>query len=356
MCKVIQYQFTCGHYIKQRSSRCGGTRSKETRTSRKAACSAEPYISIKLSFGCNECQLGAWVARWKARLERARTFRNGLLERRLLGAEGVSELVRGLEEEYAVAAWNLKNVFPHTRTRTVGRVKPVREEEQRRREHSLLSHEVRPDEVVLSTKNNQDQGDEDSSDQLTTDHSCSAIPIDYTHPLEHADDSWVYDQFTEEELQSPPDVDAGFDPTLSGWEWGGDSGGGDDRDDDAQNLAPLASEIHVSTNLTACGPRAEPSSSASHLGLEDFITNDQRQQSMIDESIKTFWEVVNLDSSDSQQFQRPSMPLIELPDHQFQHLSLASSPTLVGDRETGDSGSNASTSRFDAFPAGSDTR
>ena len=159
------------------------------------------------------------------------------------GAE-ISELVRNLEEEYNDAAWNIRTRFPPAGTgRRVVKV-DVGPKLTERRKTSLLSKEVKPDDI------NSDSGKSSTSNDGTSSHP----PLTYDHPLDgHELPSWL-----EEALQQDGEADqAEFDFGSSGW--------------------------CISHNFDADEP------------ANDHNSEDVELREQINEVIKAFWEVVDND-------------------------------------------------------------
>lgn len=148
MCTVIYYSFDCGHYITRCRSRCGGTKVKVRPDKRKAACSALGYITIKRSLPCSVCSREVWTSRWQSRLERAERFYNGMVERKLPGAEHVSHLVQQLNKDYDFETWKLKDTLPPDEREKPKRVVPAATSWSKP-PSSPLKREVLPEEVVL---------------------------------------------------------------------------------------------------------------------------------------------------------------------------------------------------------------
>jgi hypothetical protein len=94
MCNIIQFLFSCQHSARLPRSRCKGTKHKVTRTSVRAACTAECFLTIRLQTECSSCQHKTWQEGWKLKLERARTFLAKLTEKRMPGIEAVATLVK----------------------------------------------------------------------------------------------------------------------------------------------------------------------------------------------------------------------------------------------------------------------
>jgi hypothetical protein len=314
MCKVTQYQFSCEHHLKLCKSRCRGTKEKKTRSSAKAACCAEPYIYIKLSFACSKCQQDFWLASWQGRLDRAIAFRDALREKEgLLGAVEVAGLVKELREEYASAAWDINKMFPHARNSNVGRV-ALKQGNKRQRMSSLLRNEVEPHLVVLPPEKEHGwiENDDDEEDFVRSTDPLHPICTDYSHPLDDVDDGWLSELFTAEELQtSAADNDFVIDHSFGHvWDWG-------DGVTIANNSAEANSvRLHEttdasdSTDLTAWGPNADPSSSPPfEIGLNGVPTEEEKKNTMIEEVIRAFWDFVNGDvniDTQGQHLQHPN--------------------------------------------------
>ncbi|KAF2678193.1 hypothetical protein K458DRAFT_377244 [Lentithecium fluviatile CBS 122367] len=315
MCKVTQYQFTCYHYLKLCKSRCGGTKEKKTRNNNaKAACCSGAYINIKLPYACSKCQQDSWLGCWKGKLERAIAFRNGLYERNSPGAEEVAALVKDLEERFETAAWDVHKLLPAAHNKaSIERVKPaVKEERELRRKASLLQQEVQPHEVVLPDEEKRGwiENDDDDEEFVRSTDPFHPVSTDYSHPLDNADDSWLLEHFTEEELQSQGTGE--FDHS---WEWGSEWNTPEQETEPinewSSNNTPEAS---TSQELIAWGPDAAADSSTAELGLDGLRT---------EEVIKSFWEVVNMDSKADR-----NSTTQERPQHPTPSLSPNGSPEI----------------------------
>ncbi|KAF1972800.1 hypothetical protein BU23DRAFT_466794 [Bimuria novae-zelandiae CBS 107.79] len=217
MCTVIHYLYTCGHYISRRPSRCGGTRFKFTRSSRRAACTADGYITIKRITPCSKCLKDIWSAQWEKKLEKARKFHQELAEKKMSGAKEILGLIGELETKCELESWELKNELPYGGNPRVRRVNPV-DLDKPKLPASPLRLEVRPEEVVLQVVSepvyDDDDGWEPSTDPMhpvTTNYEvlCAGIDDDY---LEFLTGDMGVDSNLDHEAS---DLSAGS------WDWGG---------------------------------------------------------------------------------------------------------------------------------------
>jgi hypothetical protein len=283
-------------------------------------------------------------------LKRAIAFRNRLQAGGSPGAEEVGKLVEELEEQYTTAAWDLNKTFPPVQNKTnVSRVKlAIKGKNEPKRLVSLLRQEVQPQEVVLPKEEQRGwiENDEDEEDYVRSTDPLHPVSTDYSHPLDNVDDSWLLNHFTAEELQSPAsNNDFGIDHSFDNvWDYGDEAGPtekvngantagrmeGTPNQWDSHGLTPTP----PSFELTAWGPSATSTSSTALLGLQGLLTTEEKLQTLIEEAISSFWEVVNYDPhSTFQQSQHPFKackgPLSSL----LQSLSL--------DKSTSDHGSDS---------------
>lgn len=340
MCKVAQYQFSCEHYFKLCRSRCGGTRCKTTRSKRtKAACCAEAYITIKLPFDCNKCQQDMWITCWKKKLERASTFRDKLVEKHLPGAAEVAQLVKNLEDEYEDAAWHLRKLFPQATKPNIDRPKPTCKDEKR--VTSLLKEEVQPHEVMLPGEMEQQEEHDDTDDYERSTDPFHPITMDYSHPLDGVDDSYLLDHFTSEELASSLDGDttAGFDPGDSGWDWGGYDCTKDSYETASNQWEGAQEAQETNSGLIAWGPEADQSFPAAEINMNGLRTVDDAKKTQIEQTLKAFWKAVDDDTDKQQELQRPCTPskkaqdvaLSEQYETHFRSDNCNSDPSVVPD-------------------------
>jgi hypothetical protein len=358
MCNVKQYRFSCHHYLKLCVSRCGGTKEKKTRTSAIAACCSKPYIYMKLCYECSKCQHDSWLASWKGRLERAIAFRDGL--EGLPGSKEVARLVKELEKEYENDAWHIDKIFPHARSKNVGRVPlaPEKTKERRRmRVASLLKHEVQPHEVVLTEEKFEsgwiDQGDDDLEDFVASTDPIHPVCTDYTHPLDNDNGSWMLEHFTAEELKrSEVDNDFVIDHSFSnnwGWGWGlGDETTTTEFTTEANTAwdgeasrTGDTTEASDFEKLTAWGPEANTSTTTAQLGLNGIRTEEDETNTIVEETIKAFWRVVNnlpqikVDMQNTETQDGPSIGTLPF-FCSFLRLSLMTSDSDTSDSSDGD--------------------
>ncbi|KAF1962010.1 hypothetical protein CC80DRAFT_488383 [Byssothecium circinans] len=315
MCKVIQYKFACEHTYKFRRSQCNGTRAKSTRTSVKAACTAEPYIIIAFAIDCSNCQHALWDAAWKEKLRKAKEFRDRLPEKKkreeVSGAiiDAVSALVKELDEEYANAAWSIRKVFPHVQKAAVNRVKPKvlrdRISGSKRASLSLLKHEVHPEHVVLPGLQATLEDEDDGNFGVSYDPLHPIDNTNYEHPLDNIDVAQIYEEFfSEEELIGQPDDDAdtgGFDASA-GWDWGeNEKIKSIDKNREFDEWTATTTTNQTPRDLMGWAPESETphTKTASTITMQGLTLQDQVQdqdevsQQEIDNVIKAFWETVN---------------------------------------------------------------
>ncbi|KAJ4363606.1 hypothetical protein N0V83_009902 [Neocucurbitaria cava] len=321
MCNVIAFRFTCAHTLYRRRSSCSGTKHKVTRTSVKAACTAESFLTLTLPYDCGPCQRYHWESNWKSKLSRANSFLHKLEERRslLLPAESeevIRGLVKQLEDQYTSEAWGTRNVFAEEHKRSVARVRVG----EYRRIQSLLSREVRAEDVVEEGEGKEwalmGVSDYDGDYEASTDP-IHPVSTDYRHPWDDGDDGkWVLEQLGEgEEVESSDEVDT-IDFAKSCWSWGDDDGFAEamekatptssneqekkqDREDRAVDLPNAIQEgTWGDESLIAWGPEAEASSSTSTAyinmnGHGNTHTDDAIRKAQVEEVIAAFWRAVN---------------------------------------------------------------
>jgi hypothetical protein len=239
-------------------------------------------------------------------LDRAIAFRDRL--KGLPGAEEVARLVKDLEQEYENAAWDINKMFPDARSQNVGRVPcmPEKTKELRRmRMASLLKHEVQPHEVVLTEEKHEsgwiDNGDDNLEDFVASTDPVHPVCTDYTHPLDNDDGSWMLEHFTAEELRSSAaDNDFVTDHSLNNWGWGNETAAAEaiDETNTARNSEGTpwngdTTDASDTTKLTPWGPDANTCASSAQLGLNGIRTAQDENNTVIEETIKAFWRVVN---------------------------------------------------------------
>lgn len=312
MCTVIYYAFVCDHYVAWCHSRCGGTKVKERCDSRRAACTAEGYITIKRSSPCNKCSRESWTSRWQRRLEKARQFHNELVKEKLPGASVVSELIMGLDKTFEIESWELRNTIPYGDRAKIRRVSPATVR-RIKLPPSPLKREVQPEEIGLPVITEPVYDDDDDW-------------VDPLHPIETnyepvcagIDDEYL-DFLTGEasgEIAEPEQDDA--DPFALSWDWtdeGEESTDTFELHDSCVNgrrfaqlgrdvltrEAPDHSETSDKTELSpVLRPTAEDTVSSGDMFINGLRTQEDAQQEQIREVIKAFWDVVNSTDSHDQ--------------------------------------------------------
>ncbi|KAH7359657.1 hypothetical protein BKA66DRAFT_400831, partial [Pyrenochaeta sp. MPI-SDFR-AT-0127] len=217
MCNVIMFQFACRHTLRRRRSRCKGTKHKKTRTSIKAACTAESFLTIVVRVDCGPCQYASWEHEWMLKLERAKFFKQKYKEYGMPGVEIITNLVEELENDYSSALWSSRNMFAQTPRSSVPRV-PISEY---RKTPSPLSNEVHSEDIVEVTRN------KIWTEMDVNEYDCNYIAItnptstDCSHPLDDDDGSWALDYLSSEKKEYPSE-NIELDFHASGWNWGDD--------------------------------------------------------------------------------------------------------------------------------------
>ncbi|OAF99322.1 uncharacterized protein CC84DRAFT_1232756 [Paraphaeosphaeria sporulosa] len=283
MCTVIYYSFDCGHYITRCQSRCGGTKVKERRDSRRAACTAEGYVTIKRSFPCSKCSREAWLSHWEKRLEKARRFYNELVKEKLPGARAVSELINQLDKEYELEAWELRNTIPHGDRARIRRVTPAKARWSKL-PPSPLKREVQPEEIVLPviTELVYNKDDDDwvpSADPLH--------PIDTNYELVDAgiDDDYLRSLLGEDPGEVAEPEQDNVAPFNTSWDW---------NDGTSETAEPNMNQL-MAWNLTAAD-----TVSSGEIGPHELRKQEDGQQEQIKKVIKAFWDVVNITNHNGQ--------------------------------------------------------
>jgi len=301
MCNIVTFRFTCQHTLRQRRSRCGGTRHKITANSRKAACIAESSLTIYLQIECDRCQHTAWEDAWKLKLERAKTFVAKLQQRDIPGVEEVAALVKELEAEYATASWNTRTMFAHGPKPSVTRVKHT----FYKKAASRLPQELRPEDIVDKTDKEwtEMEGHEyDGNYEASTDPVHPVI-TDYSHPLDEDDGAWILDHLSEAGVVEMPDGDHFDFENGHGWSWGEEN-----TDPEPQTTAEKWQEEvakpaegtgtgqtaeNNDNTLMAWGPEANASLSTATIQLNGMTRREEEHKAKIEQVIATFWSVVN---------------------------------------------------------------
>ncbi|OAG26582.1 hypothetical protein CC77DRAFT_924934 [Alternaria alternata] len=221
MCNVIHLYYRCQHTLRLRRSRCKGTKHKMTRTSIKAACTAESFLTVYARTECNTCEHASWESDWTCKLERARTFLSKLIERRMLGTPEVSALVKELEDQYHRASWGARNIS-HAFKKSVARVSVS----DYRIVRSPLKQEVQPEDVVdLKEKDWAEMDDHDyDGDYIASTDPIHPVSTDHSHPPDDDDDgSWIFNHFSSEELEASNDGEVVLDFDQTRWRWDNDN-------------------------------------------------------------------------------------------------------------------------------------
>lgn len=190
-----------------------------TRTSIRAACTAESFLTVYIQTDCSPCEHRIWESNWESKLERARTFLAKLIEKRMRGVDEISTLVRELNEQYHVACWDARNMPLHAFKKSVARVNVSDHKTAR----SPLIQEVRPEDVVDPKERMKDWSEMDEND-YDGDYIASTDPIhpvstDYSHPFDDDDGSWILNHFSQEEMDASSNGDVVLDFDHDGWSW-----------------------------------------------------------------------------------------------------------------------------------------
>ncbi|CAE7189142.1 hypothetical protein PTTW11_07430 [Pyrenophora teres f. teres] len=288
MCNVIHLLFTCKHVVELRRSQCKGTRYKTTQTSIRAACTAEPLLTLNLQTDCSSCVYQTWENDWTAKLARATTFLAKLQEKCLPGVDEISALVQELDTKYRTASWDTRHMVSHTHEKSVARVSVTDQTTAR----SPLMHEVRPEDIA-ETKGEKKWSDTDEHDYdgnyIASTDPLHPVNTDYTTPWADDDGTWLAHHLSPEELASSPpqnkDVALDLHHDQQHWSW------------DAPDEAKLSHEAHHDID-PARQTTDDATATARTPGLENQITQQQRQDE-IQQVIHAFWDVVNTSSSSS---------------------------------------------------------
>jgi hypothetical protein len=302
MCNIISFRFTCGHALRRRRSRCGGTKHKITANSIKAACIAESFLTIYLRIECGPCQHKTWEDEWRLKLERANTFLTKLHQHNLPGVEAVTALVKELEAEYATASWDTRNMFAHAPKPSVTRVQYSHYE----RKASKLPQEVRPEDIVdKRTKEwaEMELHEYDDNYEASTDP-IHPVSTDYSHPLDDDDGAWILQHLSPEDVAGTQfDSGLDFNNTDHGWNWDGNSSNleiEEAKDEwqpqdtilDHEETGKHPSD-ETGTGLVARGPDTLVSSAATTFISTATTAQDEDDRARVAQVIETFWSVVN---------------------------------------------------------------
>jgi len=271
MCNVIHLLFACDHLLKVRRSQCKGTRHKITRTSIRAACAAESFLTLNIQSDCSSCEHRTWESGWISKLARAATFLAKLREKRLPGANEVSALVEDLETKYQAASWDARHMASHAFKKSVTRVGVTHHTTAR----SPLQQELHPEDVVDAGRKKQwtDMKEQDyDGGYIASTDPIHPVHTDYSHPWDDDNGAWILNHLSAEELASQNE-DVSLDLDHHHWNW--------DTDAHANNFS--SEPAHWST-----GTNALIASSSLAQAHEEAVREDQIQQ-----VIQAFWEVVN---------------------------------------------------------------
>lgn len=234
----------------------------------------------------------------------------------LLLPAGSEEVIRGLvkqlQDQYTSEAWGTRNVFAVEHKRSVARVRVG----QYRRTRSLLSREVRAEDVVVEDERGKEWAQMEVSD-YDGNYEASTDPIhpvstDYSYPWDDGDDGrWVLDQLEEGEVVESSDEGDTIDFARSCWSWGDDGDSAEamesatptssserqkqDRKDRAVDLQDARQDdTWGDESLIAWGPEAEASSSTAHINMDgDNTHTDAIRKARVEEVIAAFWRAVN---------------------------------------------------------------
>jgi hypothetical protein len=286
-----------------------------TKSSIRAACTAESFLTIHLKTDCSSCQHATWEGNWKLKLERAAVFLAQLTEKQMPGVEDIAVLVKELNEQYHVATWDARHMFSHARKKSVTRVNVS----EHKRARSPLYQEVRSEDIPdpKRTKEWAEMAEEDYNDNyVASTDPVHPVTTEYSHPLDDDDGSWMLNQYAPEELESSSEA-AAVDFDGHAWDWGNDSADNqtsevttewkeENSDNDTEKWDTAEENLDTDQELIPWGPYAEPTSSSAELDMNEATTirNERIQQ-----VIQAFWDVVN---DIDQQPQHPTSELNSL--------------------------------------------
>ncbi|KAF2448238.1 hypothetical protein P171DRAFT_481321 [Karstenula rhodostoma CBS 690.94] len=301
MCTVIYYTFGCGHYVTRCQSRCGGTKVKERQDSRRAACTAVGYVTIKRLSTCSKCSRDSWVSRWQTRLEKAKQFHDELVKDKLPGAPKVSELIKELDKTYELELWELRNTIPYEDRAKIRRVGPAKVKWSKLLP-SPLTREVQPEEVVMPVITEPVYIEDDDDWVRSTD---PMHPIDTNYELVCAgiDDEYLDFLTGEEPGEIAEPKQDNPNPSATSWDWSDEVKGSTDNPESwnpcSNNNGETSDELEPSAGpMTAWGLTAEDTLSSGEIGIDGLLTQEEKQQGQIQEVIKAFWDVVNITDND----------------------------------------------------------
>jgi len=269
-----------------------------TRTSIRAACTAESFLTVYVQTDCSSCEHKLWESNWESKLGRARAFLIKLTEKQRHGVEDITALVKELEEQYYVASWDARNmqIPSHAFKKSVARVSITYHQTAR----SPLTQEVRPENVVDPKKHNKDWTEMGAND-YDGDYIASTDPIhpvstDYSHPLDDDDGSWIFNHFTPEEME-PTAGDLDFD--QNSWSWD-DSDHANDNDSEKGGIRVVDKSQEENTtshngdnDLIAWGPEASVSSELWKISMDGLSMEQKHAEEQRKIIIDAFWVVVN---------------------------------------------------------------
>jgi len=181
MCNVIHYVFACAHSLQRRRSHCSGTKHKTTPTRTKAACTAEPFLTIYIRTACGSCHLERWEQAWTAKLAQAKTTRDTLHRHRLPGLHDASAQLLALHDEYTRASWRSRHLFAPVPTGPVARVATT----HAARAPSPLARELHPHDIADANmpKAWADMREEDyDGDYIARTDPLHPVSTEYSHP------------------------------------------------------------------------------------------------------------------------------------------------------------------------------
>ncbi|KAI4637759.1 hypothetical protein J4E83_000577 [Alternaria metachromatica] len=269
-----------------------------TRTSIRAACTAESFLTVYVQTDCSPCEHKLWESQWESKLGRARSYLAKLIEKRMAGVDEISTLVRELDEQYYVASWDARNmqITSHAFKKSVARVSIT----DHRTARSPLTQEVRPEDVVDPKKHVKDWMEMDDND-YDGDYIASTDPIhpvstDYSHPFDDDDGSWILNHFSPEEMESAAG-DLDFD--QNGWSWDNNDNV-NDSDSEKGGTPMIAKSQEENTtsqigdnDLIAWGPEASASSKLSKISMDGLSMEQKHAKEQKELIINAFWVVVN---------------------------------------------------------------
>ena len=274
-----------------------------TRTSTRAACTAESFLTLYLQTDCSSCEHQSWESEWLSKLKRAGTFLAKLSEKGLYGTSEITALVQELNETYQKASWDARHMASYAFKKSVARVNAT----HHKTSPSPLSQEVQPEDVVeLQREKRWDEMQEDDYDgnYVASTDPIHPVSADYTHPWDNDDGSWVSDYLTPEEMEVSDDQPT-IDIDASAWSW--DTNGTEGKCTPANAASQhLYSDDDLSqwktnnadTQLVAWGPEADATTSAADITLNGSLTTttiakEKLKKGHVEQVIAAFWSLVN---------------------------------------------------------------